>query len=113
MITPLQPIPGLLRAIHQAHVSAAWNRAKAARTGTDPRTAHEAELAAEQAEAEAMKLEAIEKSDAEIINAAELLIHGLATSPYQTADRTLARREFEAAVARLRREIGDPPDTAG
>lgn len=111
MNAELQPIPGLLRAIPQLRSQAEWNRLKAQAPDTDPRIAHEADLAATDAEKEAGLMERHAASSAAIINAAELLIHDLRTSSHQSAQRTLAMRDFEQGVMRLRRELGDAPES--
>lgn len=104
----LQPIPGLLHLVKKLREQAQWNREKAKAQATDARIAHEADIAAAEDEKRANKAEAQARSNVAIINAGELLIHDLKTSTLQSAERTLAMRDFENAVNRLRRELGDP-----
>ncbi len=104
----LQPIPGLLRAVKQLREQAQWNREKAKATTTDPRIAHEADMAAAEDEKRANKAEAQARSNVALVNNIELLVHDLRTSSLQSAERTLAMRDLENASMRLRRELGDP-----
>ena len=103
------PISGLYHLIARKRGHAAWERQRAEYQRTDPREQHEATERAKSLEAEAGELEKHTRSNVAIIQAGELLIHDLASSSIQSADRTAARRDLESAVGRLRRELGDPP----
>ncbi len=75
---------------------------------TDPRRAHEAGVESELLAKESEDVAAHVSGNVQTIEGIEHMIHYLKTSPYKSADRTLAIRDLEQASMRLRRENGDP-----
>lgn len=99
-------IPGIYSLIAQRRQSAEWDRAKAAGTRTDPRLVHELEESAKRTDAEVDRLQTHAKSNEELIQNIEMLIHYLNGSSIKSAHRTLALRDLESASGRLQRELG-------
>ena len=84
-------------------------RARARRPETDPRTAHEAGVAADGVERELHQVTATIASDVELVGEIQQQINYLSESSFKSAHRTLALRHLEDAQSRLLRELGDLP----
>jgi predicted RNase H-like nuclease (RuvC/YqgF family) len=105
----LPPIHGLLREIALKAKSAGAQARKAQKTTTDPRTAHECSITAEELARDVSDLTKISGEDRDMIIQIEATAEFLRLSKFKSALRTLALRDLESASARLRRELGDPP----
>lgn len=104
-------IAGLYSLISRTRQQAASQRLRAAAPDTCPHEAYDAELDAKRLEAEADRLRAHARDNERMIPNIEMLIHDLNQSPHKSAARTLALRDLEQASMRLRRELGDNPES--
>jgi hypothetical protein len=80
-------------------------RARERNPRTDPRTAHEAGVSADQLDREIVELELAIAGNEKLISAIQQEINFLLASPYKSASRMIALRHLEDAQSRLIREI--------
>lgn len=103
---PLQPISGLYVLQQRCRVAAAACEKESGEQELHPREKHEARQQMEAYMKQADGFGAHIKSNEELIQNIEQLIHYLVNSPIKSAQRTLTLRKLEEASGHLRRECG-------